>query len=70
MINFSQDEPGRQYVNAQWKLTVDYYLSSAKDYVVAIVDAHGSGGYGDTFKHSVFKRLGEVETKDSLYIIK
>lgn len=67
---FRQDEPGKQFVDVRWKLTFDYYLSSAKDFVVAVADVHGSGAYGDAFKHAVFKQLGVLETKDSLHILK
>jgi len=66
----SQDDPGKQLVDARWKLTFDSYLSSAKDFVVALVDVRGSGANGDTFKHAVFRQIGVFETKDSYHVLK
>ncbi len=69
-LNFSQDEPGGQLVDARWKLTFDNYLSSAKDFVIALVDVSGSGGNGDAFKHAIFRQIGVLETKDSYHVLK
>ncbi len=67
---YSYGGPGSQDVSSRWSLDWDHYLASARDFVVAHMDVRGSGFAGDDFKHAVFRRLGSVEVKDSLRVLK
>ena len=70
IFSYSYGGPGSQDVSSRWSLDWDHYLASARDFVVAHMDVRGSGFAGDDFKHAVFRRLGSVEVKDSLRVLK
>ncbi|XP_019850892.1 PREDICTED: prolyl endopeptidase FAP-like [Amphimedon queenslandica] len=42
------------------------YLASEFDMMVVSVDGRGTGFRGDSFKHSVYRQLGQLETVDQL----
>ena len=69
-LSFSYGGPGSQDVNERWKLDWEHYMASNRDFVVAQMDVRGSGFQGDTFKHAVFHRLGQIEAKDSMHVIR
>ena len=58
--------PGSQKVTYEWKLNWDHYLSSYHDVVIIAVDGRGTGGRGDAFLHSIYRKLGTLEVDDQL----
>lgn len=57
--------PGSQEVLNRWSLNWDNYFVS-QGYIVICVDGRGTGGRGTEFKHSVYRRLGKLETIDQI----
>lgn len=54
----------------EWSVGFLSYLASNKSYVVAIIDARGSGRRGDRYKFAGYRRLGTVEVTDQIEIVK
>ncbi len=57
--------PGSQEVLNRWSLNWDNYFTT-QGYIVVSVDGRGTGGRGTEFKHSVYRRLGKLETIDQI----
>lgn len=57
--------PGSQEVLNRWTLNWDDYFVT-QGYIVVCVDGRGTGGRGTEFKHSVYRRLGKLETVDQV----
>lgn len=57
--------PGSQEVRNRWSLNWDNYFVQ-QGYIVICVDGRGTGGRGTEFKHSVYRRLGKLETIDQI----
>ncbi|XP_055343608.1 dipeptidyl peptidase 4-like isoform X2 [Paramacrobiotus metropolitanus] len=62
--------PGSQEVHSRYRMELEEFLASARDVVVARIDARGSGYQGHRLQASVYKNLGVDEVKDQLEIIK
>ncbi len=61
--------PGHNTVNDSWEGGSRYMwwqLLAQKGYVVASVDARGTGARGKEFKHCTYKQLGRYETVDQI----
>lgn len=56
--------PGSQSVYNQWNSSSWEQCLAQNGYVVASVNNRGSGGYGQQFMESVYKKLGQNESKD------
>lgn len=54
----------------RWSFDWDHYLAGNRDFIVATMDVRGSGYNGNTFKHSVYKELGTIETQDTLHVLR
>ncbi len=62
--------PGSQQVVNSWNCGsmgqgFDYYLAQ-EGYIVVCVDGRGTGGRGAEFEKSVYKNLGDLESKDQV----
>ena len=63
-------EPGGQSVTSEWRLDWASYMSSNLGYVVVTMDVSGTGYQGDRCRKSVYRRLGSLETRDILHVIR
>ncbi|XP_023328522.1 venom dipeptidyl peptidase 4 [Eurytemora carolleeae] len=45
-------------------------MSSAKGFVIVIMDLRGSGFQGDRHRKEVYRRLGELEVQDAIHVIR
>jgi dipeptidyl-peptidase-4 len=62
--------PGSQQVVDSWNCGsmgqgFDYYLAQ-EGYIIVCVDGRGTGGRGAEFEKSVYRRLGDLESKDQV----
>lgn len=58
--------PGTQMVTHEFSVDWVHYLSSTHDFIIGYVDARGSGGRGDDWMHSIYRKLGTLEVQDTL----
>ncbi|XP_021342570.1 dipeptidyl peptidase 4-like isoform X6 [Mizuhopecten yessoensis] len=58
--------PGSQEVTEQFSLTWETYLSSTHDFICAYVDGRGTAARGNTFLHSIYRKLGTYEVDDAI----
>lgn len=70
VIMYQYSGPGSQQVVDSWSCGsmgqgFDYYLAQ-EGYIVACVDGRGTGGRGTQFEKSVYKNLGDQESKDQV----
>ncbi|CAG7820352.1 unnamed protein product, partial [Allacma fusca] len=60
--------PGSQQVSEKWGLSWATYLTSQKNFIVAEIDGRGTGFQGESLRHSVYRKLGNLEVNDHLEI--
>ncbi|XP_069107349.1 dipeptidyl peptidase 4-like [Argopecten irradians] len=58
--------PGSQEVTEQFSLSWETYLSSTHDFICAYVDGRGTAARGNTFLHSIYRKLGTFEVDDAI----
>ncbi|ELU01683.1 hypothetical protein CAPTEDRAFT_228215 [Capitella teleta] len=58
--------PGTQRVTKQFSVGFETYMSTKENTVYMLIDGHGSGGRGDTWLHSIYRRLGTKEVEDQI----
>ena len=63
-------EPGGQTVSQAWSVGWDSFLASSLGYVLVRLDVSGRGYSGDKCRKSVYRRLGELETRDLGQVIR
>lgn len=54
----------------EWKVDWDSYLVSNMSYVVAVIDARGSGRRGNRYTFAGYKHLGGIDVSDQLEVAK
>lgn len=62
--------PGSQLVSEKWSVDWDAYLASQRNFIVAQIDARGSGFQGEKLRHELYHKLGSVEIEDQIAVIK
>ena len=63
--------PGFQKVDKTWKgYEWGMYVAGALNIVYAVIDPRGSGFQGDAWRHSVYRRFGNVEVQDTIAVTK
>ena len=70
VVMFQYGGPGSQQVLNSWSCgsmgqAFDYYLAQ-QGYIVVCVDGRGTGGRGADYEKCVYKRLGDLESKDQV----
>lgn len=65
LLMYQYNGPDSQEVLNAWRMEGIYYLSS-QGYVVVAVDGRGTGNRSRQWATSVYRRLGQLETKDQL----
>ncbi|KAJ8954777.1 hypothetical protein NQ318_014887 [Aromia moschata] len=61
--------PSSQTVSSRWELSWPWYLASTRNYVVASIDARGSGFQGIKMRREVQRRIGLIEVQDQLAVL-
>lgn len=65
LLMYQYNGPDSQEVLNAWRMEGIYYLAS-QGYVVVAVDGRGTGNRSRQWATSVYRRLGQLETKDQL----
>ncbi|CAH1163711.1 unnamed protein product [Phaedon cochleariae] len=61
--------PYSQSVSSKWEVSWPWYLASTRNYVVAQIDARGSGFQGVKMRREIQRRLGLIEVQDQLQVL-
>lgn len=68
--DFSSDaKPGSQAVSSKWELSWSWYLASTRNYIVAQIDARGSGFQGERMRREILYGIGSIEVQDQLAVL-
>ena len=62
--------PTKVKVTTKYSVLLQHYLASRYQSIVVMIDARGTPGRGDKFRHAVYKKLGNVEVHDTVKVIK
>ena len=63
--------PGFQKVDKTWKgYEWGMYVAGALNIVYAVIDPRGSGFQGDAWRHSVYRKFGNIEVQDTIAVTK
>lgn len=65
----SDAAPSSQSVSYKWELSWPWYLASTRNYVVAKIDARGSGFQGIKMRREIQRRIGLIEVQDQLAVL-
>lgn len=65
LLMYQYNGPDSQQVVDKWRMEGVYYIAS-QGYVVACVDGRGSGNRSREWATAVYKKLGELETRDQI----
>ncbi|KAL1502246.1 hypothetical protein ABEB36_007417 [Hypothenemus hampei] len=58
--------PSSQTVSSKWEVSWGWYLASTRNYIVAQIDARGSGFQGVRMRREIQRRIGLIEVQDQL----
>ncbi|CAH1126725.1 unnamed protein product [Ceutorhynchus assimilis] len=61
--------PSSQTVSSKWEVSWPWYLSSTRSYIVAKIDARGSGFQGVRMRREIQRRIGLIEVQDQLAVL-
>ncbi|XP_066258567.1 inactive dipeptidyl peptidase 10 isoform X2 [Euwallacea similis] len=61
--------PSSQAVSSEWDVSWAWYLSSSRNYIVAKIDARGSGYQGVRMRREIQRRIGLIEVQDQLAVL-
>ncbi|CAK1543333.1 unnamed protein product [Leptosia nina] len=62
-------EPGAQLVTSRWHAGWGWYLATARNFIVAEIDARGSGGQGEELRTEVYQKLLSVDVEDQIAVL-
>jgi len=65
-ILFRYGGPDTQKVTRAFSLTWEHYLSSMHNIVIGMLDAPGTAGRGDTWRHANYRDLGTTEVDGTI----
>uniref|UniRef100_A0A182J433 Peptidase S9 prolyl oligopeptidase catalytic domain-containing protein n=1 Tax=Anopheles atroparvus TaxID=41427 RepID=A0A182J433_ANOAO len=68
LILHIEAEPERQLVSEEYGVDWNWYLSSHQSYIIAQIDARGSGFQGESLKTQIRGRVG-IEVEDQLAVL-
>uniref|UniRef100_A0A6P7GH46 Venom dipeptidyl peptidase 4 n=1 Tax=Diabrotica virgifera virgifera TaxID=50390 RepID=A0A6P7GH46_DIAVI len=61
--------PSSQTVSSKWEISWPWFLASTRNYVVAQIDARGSGFQGIKMRREIQRRIGLIEVQDQLAVL-
>ncbi|CAG4939854.1 unnamed protein product [Colias eurytheme] len=62
-------EPGGQLVTSRWRAGWGWYLAAARNFIVAEIDARGSGGQGEELRTEIYQKLLSVDVEDQIAVL-
>ncbi|CAH2097979.1 unnamed protein product [Euphydryas editha] len=62
-------EPGGQLVTERWRPDWGWYLATARNFIVAEIDARGSGGQGEELRTEIYQKLLSVDVEDQIAVL-
>ncbi|XP_041972350.1 inactive dipeptidyl peptidase 10 isoform X2 [Aricia agestis] len=62
-------EPGGQLVTERWRPDWSWYLATSRNFIVAEIDARGSGGQGEELRTEIYQRLLSVDVEDQIAVL-
>ncbi|VVC89663.1 unnamed protein product [Leptidea sinapis] len=62
-------EPGGQLVTSRWRAGWSWYLATARNFIVAEIDARGSAGQGEELRTEVYQKLLSVDVEDQMAVL-
>ncbi|KAH0998412.1 hypothetical protein HUJ05_007409 [Dendroctonus ponderosae] len=65
----SDASPSSQTVSSKWEVAWSWYLSNTRNYIVAMIDARGSGFQGVRMRREIQRRIGLIEVQDQLAVL-
>lgn len=68
-FNYSDSSPGSQLVSEKYEVDWNWYLCSQKSYIIAQIDARGSGYQGELLRTQIKGKPGTVEIEDQLGVL-
>lgn len=69
VYTFRNAAPSSQTVSSRWELSWPWYLASTRGYIVAKIDARGSGFQGVRMRREVQSKIGSVDVQDQLGVL-
>ncbi|CAG9570549.1 unnamed protein product [Danaus chrysippus] len=61
--------PGSQLVTEQWAPRWGWYLAAARNFIVAEINARGSGGQGGELRTEIYQKLLSVDVEDQIAVL-
>nr|XP_032523806.1 inactive dipeptidyl peptidase 10 isoform X1 [Danaus plexippus plexippus] len=61
--------PGSQLVTEQWAPGWGWYLAAARNFIIAEIDARGSGGQGEELRTEIYQKLLSVDVEDQIAVL-
>ncbi|CAH0402967.1 unnamed protein product [Chilo suppressalis] len=61
--------PGGQLVTERWRPGWGWYLAAARNFIVAEIDARGSGGQGEEMRTEIYNKLLTVDVEDQIAVL-
>ncbi|KAM3958199.1 LOW QUALITY PROTEIN: inactive dipeptidyl peptidase 10 [Aphomia sociella] len=62
-------QPGGQLVTEKWWPGWGWYLAAARNFIVAEIDARGSGGQGEELQTEIYNKLLSVDVEDQIAVL-
>ncbi|XP_052741619.1 inactive dipeptidyl peptidase 10 isoform X2 [Bicyclus anynana] len=62
-------EPGGQLVTERWRPDWGWYLATARNFIVAEIDARGSGGQGEELRTEIYQRILSTDVEDQIAVL-
>ncbi|KAL4717506.1 hypothetical protein ACJJTC_000655 [Scirpophaga incertulas] len=62
-------QPGGQLVTERWAPGWGWYLAASRHFIVAEIDARGSGGQGEEMRTEIYNKLLTVDVEDQLAVL-
>ncbi|KAJ0171585.1 hypothetical protein K1T71_013135 [Dendrolimus kikuchii] len=62
-------KPGGQLVTERWQPGWSWYLAAARNFIVAEIDARGSGGQGEELRTEIYHKLLSVDVEDQIAVL-
>nr|XP_037874086.1 inactive dipeptidyl peptidase 10 isoform X2 [Bombyx mori] len=62
-------EPGGQLVTERWSPGWGWYLAATRNFIVAQIDARGSGGQGEELRTEIYHKLMSIDVEDQIAVL-
>ncbi|KAI5641199.1 prolyl oligopeptidase family domain-containing protein [Phthorimaea operculella] len=62
-------QPGGQLVTEKWQPDWGWYLATARNFIVAEIDARGAGGQGEELRTEIYHKLLSEDVEDQIAVL-